>query len=66
VLNLHFRRRGGVVIRPKDPDQKNHILATASLNVDLAMKQQIPHITTFDLNNIFLTSKFKLLRQIMG
>ena len=66
-LNLHFRRRGGVVI-PKDPDQKPYFsnCITEPESGYFLSKQQILNITTFDLNNIFFTCKSSLLRQIIG
>ena len=67
LLNLHFRRRGGVVI-PKDPDQKPYFsnCITEPESGYFLSKQQILNITTFDLNNIFFTCKSSLLRQIIG
>ena len=49
LLNLHFRRRGGVVI-PKDPDQKPYFsnCITEPESGYFLSKQQILNITTFD------------------
>jgi hypothetical protein len=57
-LNLHFRRRGGVVI-PKDPDQKPYFsnCITEPESVYFLSKQQILNITTFDLNSAAFTCK---------